>query len=660
MALGDPKLTHAQVGASPLPMSAPSTRATPADSLAPGRASGHDYIPGLDGLRAFAIAAVVLYHADVAWLPGGFLGVEIFLVISGYLITALLRSEYRRHGTVDITDFWLRRARRLLPAMWVVIFSVTLYVAYVLPDELATLRGDAIAALGYAANWVLIFDHKSYFEQVGRPSLLKHFWSLAIEQQFYLFWPGIYALVFARLPRVAASALLACAGAESALWMAALFNPELDPSRLYFGTDTRASGLLLGAALAMLRPSRTLPALSLGWRRLIEALGALSLGLLIAACFFVDEYAPQLYRGGFFGIALSTVFVVAGALLPGSALGRMLSAPPLRWLGVRSYSLYLWHFPIFMVMRPELDMPLTGWPALALRLALALACAELSYRYVETPVRNGALVRIWNQLRTYPSLVRSSLVGGWVAAIAALCVAVAAAPKVPTEAEIENMWLAQPSAVAAEAGQLTASTTPAEGDDERAALADAAAAISQPLEALVPAIAAGKNAKVLAIGDSVMLGAARYLREPGTHVVVDAVVGRQASATLQLLEEARRAKSLPPVVLIHIGNNGTFRDQQFDKMMAALSDVQKVVFVNTKVPRRWQDPNNTVLTDGVRRHRRAQLVDWHDYSRPHPEWFRHDGYHLQPSGARAYASLLRPYYANAPQTASAARVPAPM
>jgi peptidoglycan/LPS O-acetylase OafA/YrhL len=658
-----------------------------------GRTShGQSYVPGLDGLRALAIAAVVLYHADVPWMPGGFLGVEIFLVISGFLITSLLRDEYRLRGTIDITDFWLRRARRLLPAMWALIFCTALYAAYFLSDELATFRGDAIAALGYAANWVLIFDHKSYFEQAGRPSLLKHFWSLAIEQQFYLFWPGVFALVFARLPRLAASGLLLFAAGESALWMAVLFDPEVDPSRLYFGTDTRASGLLLGAALALLRPGRMFESLGQEWRAGLEALGALALGLLVAACFVVDEFEPTLYRGGFFWVALLTVMVITVVHQPGpSWLGRLLSLPPLRWLGVRSYSLYLWHFPIFMVTRPELDIALTGLPALLVRLALALFFAELSYRFVEAPVRSGALTRLWSSLLEYPAALRWSLVGGWAIAIGAVCIELASAGgRDPNAADADQLWVAKPSPVAAVSSGMivqpssssrppsasrlsvearanepallrpaplpSAATLAATRNEPGRAHGDATLATGEAATATAAAVSGRPPAparsaeKVLAVGDSVMLGAARYLREPGVQVEVDAAVGRQVSTTVELLEQARRSRSLPGVVLIHIGNNGTFRDHQFDRMMTALADVPTVVFVNTKVPRRWQDPNNLVLTEGVLRNPRVKLIDWLSYSKDHPEWFREDGYHLQPDGATAYAALLRDYYAPTPAT----------
>lgn len=638
-----------------------------------------DYVPSIDGLRAIAIAAVVLYHADVPWMPGGFIGVEVFLCISGFLITTLLGREFRRHGSVDITDFWARRARRLLPAMWAVIFSVTLYAAYFLPNELASLRGDAIAALGYAANWVLIFDHKSYFESAGRPSLLKHFWSLAIEQQFYLLWPAVFSMAIARMNRALSVSLLVLLAAASALWMGVLFNPDLDPSRLYFGTDTRASGLLLGAALALLAPNNA--TLSNLWRNVLEVAGLLALSALIVACFVVDEYDPPLYQGGFFAVAVLTSVVIAASTSPQSAIvGHVLRLEPLKWLGMRSYSLYLWHFPVFMITRPEIDIPIAGFPSLVLRIAIALACAELSYRFIEQPVRDGALGRLWAYMTRDHGPMRWMLAGAWGLSVAALCVEVGAAKAPPVEPHSDDVYVAKPKPLGAdplEAPPLTSVglSTPGKGPigaalpekparpvptstDAVAAVAAAVRGKTEPVEpgprpsqsvqltSVAPQNKApGHLTRVLAVGDSVMLGAARHLRAPGTQMTIDAVVGRQASAAVDVLEQLKSADEKPEVVLIHIGNNGTFREPQFEAMMRLLKNVPNVIFVNTKVPRRWQDPNNTVLTEGVKRHTHVQLVDWLSYSRGHPEWFRSDGYHLQPEGAEAYAGLLRPYYA---------------
>jgi peptidoglycan/LPS O-acetylase OafA/YrhL len=631
-----------------------------------------DYLPSIDGLRALAIAAVMLYHADVPWMPGGFIGVEVFLAISGFLITSLLAREFRRHGSVDITDFWARRARRLLPAMWAIIFSVTLYAAYFLPDELASLRGDAIAALGYAANWVLIFDHKSYFESAGRPSLLKHFWSLAIEQQFYLLWPGVFSMFVARIPRAVSVALLIAAAAASAAWMGVLFNPDVDPSRLYFGTDTRASGLLLGAALALLQPTAAAASRSRIVSHTLEAAGILALGALIAACFVVDEYDPPLYLGGFFAVAGLTVIVIAAATAPESAfVGHVLRLAPLRWLGVRSYSLYLWHFPIFMIMRPDLDLPFGGFPSLVLRVAVALVFSELSFRFIEQPVRDGALGRLWAYMTQDHGPLRWMLTGAWALSIAALCIEVGAAKPPPVEPSSDDVYVAKPKplgtpegfeepalaglGVNREKGSLGAAlpshaqrpnvasvaTKSSKAEPVRAPQEVVRLASVAPLPNPNPSV---RQTRVFALGDSVMLGAARHLRAPGAQLTIDAVVGRQASAAINVLEQLKNSGEKPEVVVIHIGNNGTFREPQFDEMMKLLKNVPRVVFVNTKVPRRWQDPNNAVLSAGVRKHSRVTLVDWLSFSEGHPEWFRSDGYHLQPDGAAAYATLLKPYY----------------
>src|ERR687893_4241 len=212
------------------------------------------YMPGLDGLRALAVIAVLLYHAGLSWIPGGFLGVEVFFVISGYLITAMLLAEWRVRGRVDLKAFWLRRARRLLPALYLLLLVTLAYPVVFLPGEVAGLRNDALAAFGYVTNWYLVFGQESYFEAVGRPSLLKHLWSLAVEEQFYLLWPPVLAVglsVGAKRWRQRRVLIVALAGAvTSALLMVILYRPEADPSRIYFGTDTRATGLLLGAALA--------------------------------------------------------------------------------------------------------------------------------------------------------------------------------------------------------------------------------------------------------------------------------------------------------------------------------------------------------------------------------------------------------------------------
>jgi peptidoglycan/LPS O-acetylase OafA/YrhL len=628
------------------------------------RSPALSYLPGLDGLRALAVIGVLLYHADLAWIPGGFLGVEVFFVISGYLITSLLLAEWRQQGRIDLKAFWLRRARRLLPAAVVLIVSTLAFAVVFLPQEVAGLRGDALAAFGYVTNWSLILSHKSYFESVGRPPLLRHLWSLAIEGQFYLLWPLLFAAGM-RLWRRRRTLLITLVGAAvSTALMAILYRPDVDPSRIYFGTDTRVAGLLIGAALALVwTPERLKGRAPSLW---LDVIGLGALAGLVGFCLRLDEFQPLLYRGGFALVALTTAVAIAVAVHPRARLvPGLLSQRLLRWVGLRSYSIYLWHWPVYMVTRPQLDVSLEGWPLLALRLAITGVLAELSYRYVETPFRRGALGRAWKTWRAARGARRrwldvqwGGIAGGIVALALILGMSVAAAqpPAVPDYLAVEavqisatddTLTMGNPASLTdLPIGKREApATPPAESltltpepvadapvtQDEADPIADmpsrkmllspvsgsALGSLSASASALMFAsspVSASVNTsasavRVTAIGDSVMLGA----------------VG-----------ELRRAIA--------------FSARQFDEMMQILAGARKVVILNVKVPRHWEAPNNTVLTEGVKQYPNAVLVDWRAASANKPELFWSDGLHIRPEGARIYADLIAAYV-NAPEEA---------
>jgi peptidoglycan/LPS O-acetylase OafA/YrhL len=696
-------------------------------------------MPSLDGLRALAVTAVLLYHADVAWLPGGFLGVDVFFVLSGYLITALLLAEWHTRGTIDLGGFWLRRARRLLPALFAVI-AITLTFALIwLPDEVARLRGDALAALAYVTNWYLIFKQESYFETIGRPSLFQHLWSLAVEEQFYLLWPPLLAVVLRRRGRRGAL-LLALGGAiASAALLALRYQPDVDPSRLYYGTDTRALAPLLGAALACFRPPAFVP-LRAGRAPalLIDAAALAALTGLAAACCLLDEYQSLLYQGGFVIVALLAAVLIAALVHPSAALSwRLLSSRPLRWLGTRSYAIYLWHWPIFMITRPELDLTLDGWPLLALRLVAVALLAELSYELVEAPFRAGALGQAWRGLRDAHGARRWRLGIQWSASAAlaiglavllGVAVAEARPPAAPPELAIEAVRDAplvsaatttatsepapaptvirpSPSAMAphtypahtaaalttideleldvaslkrsavwapadtrpASTATLPPAATPAPPPPSATAAPSppapeaaviAAAPTAQPSPPASPAESApvppaepppapspadappAPALRVTAIGDSVMVGAARQLRAAIGDITIDAAVARQAKTAINILQAQRDAGQLGDVVIVHMGTNGPLSARQFDQIMAVLADVRRVVFVTVKVPRRWQAPNNAVIAEGVPRYPNAVLADWYTASAGRPELFARDGVHPQRVGARLYAEVI--------------------
>ena len=671
------------------------------------------YSPGLDGLRALAVIAVLLYHADLAWIPGGFLGVEVFFVISGYLITALLLAEWRQRGRIDLKGFWMRRARRLLPALYVLLVVSLAFSVVFLPGEVARLRGDVLAAFGYVTNWYLLFGHVSYFEAVGRPSLLQHLWSLAVEEQFYLLWPPVLALVLAigasRLRRRRALTVALAGAVASAVAMALLYAPGVDPSRIYYGTDTRSTGLLCGAAVAFLwlpddkyRPSETRHhRLELatrgrfrrrwGWTAplLLDVVGFAALGALVWFCLNLGEFRPLLYEGGFALVALATVVTIMAVVHPYSFMGaRVLGSAPLRWIGVRSYGIYLWHWPVFMVTRPDLDVPIEGLPLLALRLSVTVLLADLSYRFVETPIRRGALGCAWRTLREAQGPRRWQLRLQWAGALvpilascALLGVAVAQAkpPEKPSYlASMKSVHTVEQSnhtssitgednlekdgsslqqddrgiqdAKTGDENAGDVSSTANEGAQDEKSSADGAALEMKAEESAKETSDSGRtgpsefSGSVSAIGDSVMLGAVGGLQKDIRGLrVVDAEVGLQVYAAIDILKSRRASGQLGDVEIVHLGNNGTFTKGQFDQIMRVLSGVNRVVFVNVKVPRPWEDPNNEVIAEGVKRHPKAVLVDWHSVSSDRPELFYRDGYHLRPKGQRIYADLVSSY-----------------
>ncbi|MFN2252476.1 MAG: acyltransferase family protein, partial [Anaerolineae bacterium] len=383
------------------------------------------YMPGLDGLRAVAVIAVLLYHADLMWIPGGFLGVEVFFVISGYLITSLLLREHERTDTVGFRAFWGRRARRLLPALFALLLGTAVYVALFLPQEVARLRGDYAAAFTYVTNWYLILKQESYFEAMGRPSLLKHLWSLAVEEQFYIIWPVLFAGGMALLKRRGFLLAIVAAALGSTALMWALYEPLTDPSRVYYGTDTRAAGLLVGAALAFVWQPWRVHDSDLGSARLraIDLVGTVGLAVVVALFLLVSEYGDFLYRGGFLVLSVATAGLIAATVHPAAWVGRVMGVAPLRWIGLRSYSIYLWHWPVFVVTRPGIDVQLYGWQSLALRLAATVVLADLSYRLVEGPFRRRDIDRWTAALRSRLSRAPTGPAVEW-AMLAAVPVAV--------------------------------------------------------------------------------------------------------------------------------------------------------------------------------------------------------------------------------------------
>ncbi|CAB5039103.1 unannotated protein [freshwater metagenome] len=584
-----------------------------------GRTSGEmGYLPGLDGIRAIAVLGVLLYHADLGFLPGGFLGVDVFFVLSGFLITTLLLEQFQRTGTINFKTFYLGRVRRLFPALIALLIVVAIACSFFYQDAARKTASDILASTFYVNNWWYIVADQSYFDFIARPPLLKHLWSLAIEEQFYFVWPVVAYFLMRTWHRrgvLIASTALAIA---STAWMFYLSTqhgyPELaDPSRVYFGTDSHAMGLLVGAALASVwRPGRVKAAMNRTGKDLITASGVLALLGLLAFYLYVGEFTPWLYRGGFLLVALVAAGLIIAATHPGTLFGKVLGTQPWRYIGQRSYGLYLWHWPIFAVTRPEVDTSLEGLPLLVLRLALTFAIAELSYRYLEMPIRRGAIGRLKKQLTHSDHVGTTTSPTLWIKSIA-----------LGTLAVIAFSWVSISLISAAQNSKPAADVVAAIGTEKRVRI-----------DGLV-------RPAVTSIGDSVMLGARSTLKKVLPGLAVDAAVSRFPGGFLGPMRRYEKKGALSPVVVIHPGTNGTLTESMMRTILNIVATHPRVVVVNNNMPRSWRDSNNDAIWNVVPEYPNTVVANWRGASKDHPEYFVSDHVHLTLKGARAYAALIK-------------------
>lgn len=626
-----------------------------------GRRAGEmGYLPGLDGVRALAVIGVLLYHADLTWVSGGFLGVDVFFVLSGFLITTLILEEYDRSGGLAFARFYLGRARRLLPALILVLVVVAVAAAVVYRDVAAQVRADTVASVFYVNNWWYVLNEQSYFEFIGRPPLLKHLWSLAVEEQFYLIWPAVAFLVMRKAGRPGVRWVAIALAVLSTAWMVWLsmangYPEYADPSRAYFGTDTHAMGLLIGAALATFwRPGRLPTSVPRGGVSILTGTGIAALLAVVWFFLFVGEFTAWMYRGGFLALALVVALLIALATHPAAPLGPWMGSQPWRYVGQRSYGLYLWHWPIFMVTRPGADVPLDGVPLLVVRLALTFVVAEASFRFVEMPIRRGAIDRWVTAWRTSTGAERrrrsrrgGAVIGTAAAGIVALGLVLAAVPS-PTAAAglapdvAEAMGLADggPTEVTlddpATPGPATGPATAA--PDPRATPGPSAS--PGPSEAATGAPAASRGT-ISALGDSVMLGARSTLVDVIPGARVDAAVSRFPGAFVGRIKKLRAQDKLTDIVVLHAATNGVLPADMLREMLDLLSGYGRVVVVNASVPRSWEGPNNDAIAEVVPEYPNAVIADWNAASRGKPEYFVSDGVHLTKAGAKAYATLIK-------------------
>ena len=566
------------------------------------------YLPGIDALRALAVIAVFFYHANVSWMPGGFLGVDVFFVISGYLITSLLLREFRRGGAIHLGRFWLRRALRLLPAVGVLI-AVTMIAAAILePDRIDAFRDDALASLFYFANWHFIFGHVSYFEQFQAPSPFTHLWSLSVEEQFYLFWPLVFAAgmkLFGR-GRLLLGVLAGALGSVVLAWI--LFDPGADASRVYYGTDTHAVGLLLGVGLALFWSPTELRRRSTGplVGPILDVVGVLALAYLVLSFVHVHDYDLALWHGGYLWLALVTALLVAVLVHPAARLGGLLGQAPVLWLGLRSYSFYLWHWPVLAFTRPGVDVDLPKGVLIPLQLAFVLVLADLSYRFVELPFRGRGK--------------RPALPENWLrVARPALLVSVVAVVALVGWSGLFDGDGGKPDAAAASTKTFARVK---------------AAPAKRPLPP------ARHPPRIVALGDSVMIGAASNLAARlGPGFSMNAKVGRQASEFVEIVQQLKREGHHPNAMIVQMGNNGPLYGEDMEAIQKATSDVGQLFLINDHAPVSWIDESNQALAEAGHDWPHTTVIDWAAVAAEN-ENLLWDGIHLKPAAAGLYARLV--------------------
>lgn len=648
---------------------------------------GRRYVPGIDGLRALSVLAVIAYHLNLNWAEGGLLGVGIFFVISGYLITDQIINQWERHRRLNLLDFWVRRARRLLPAMIVMLFVVAIWLLIIEPSRLFGLKGDFMSSLFYFNNWWLIFHNVSYFESFGPPSPIGHLWSLSIEGQFYILWPIVLIIVMkiARQRGRLIAWILTCA-AVSALAMALIYVPGTDPSRVYYGTDTRVFALLIGAALAIAWPSQKLnDKVSEPAQRMLDIVGGLGLVLLLVLFNQVNEFDDLLYRGGFLIISLIAAVVIAVLAHPASRLGAIVGCKPLRWIGVRSYSLYIWHFPVVILSSPNVNTEESGMLRIIIQVAVSFLLASLSYKYVEEPIRRGSFKETWKNISVKR---RGGIRPGFLMAIIAVILIPIACkgyllnagsdtPAIESaDLQYEQQQLQQQEQQlqqqeqqdtgikddpmdhkpidksATDKSSIPAMATATSKPDVKKPETKVEATnsgvdkpeseLSKPVpEEKEPVAEKSQSGKdVTAIGDSVILDVAPYLTEKLPGIVIEGKIGRQMVKAQEVVDQLKAQGRLGKKVIIELGTNGSFSSKQLRSLLDSLSDAEQILLVNTRVPRKWENNVNHNISKVSSEYSNTTVVDWYSASEGKDNYFYEDGVHLKPEGSKFYASLL--------------------
>ncbi len=574
---------------------------------------GIQHIPAIDGLRAIAVTAVIFYHLGFQWIPGGFLGVDLFFVISGYVITRLLLDSIARSGGLDLRGFYKARARRLLPPLVFMIVVTAFYISIWAQDSVKRFLTDTPFSLSGLMNWWLVVKEQDYFEAIGRPPLLQHTWSLAVETQFYLVWPVLLLIILKRFGKkvipVAALAIALISG--TALFLVSLqLDASSSVSHVYFGTDTHSIGLFLGAALAVSWiPQNFKSEVSNKAQNFIDFIGVFGLVGILGSFLLIDESSPTAYKIAFPLAAIFGAAIITSIVHPASRFAPILQNRVLLWIGERSYAIYLWHWVVFQITRPRVDIDGQDWALIALRILVVLALADISLKLVELPIRSGKVEYWLKGMKYRTASVRKRQKLAVISSISVLVLSLSALSSVA----------------------VVASNRAAQDFQESL---QSEVVITPPVSEV-----ADRAETIWLTGDSVILGIRTALSEIRPLLVVNARVGRAAP---ELLQEMIRdlEKAAGSTVVMDLGNNDLLTEDTVRAIFELAKESPRIVVVNTAVPRPYRDANNELVAELAAQYANVKIIDWNSLSDGHPEYFAPDGVHLVPTGVRAYVMAI--------------------
>jgi peptidoglycan/LPS O-acetylase OafA/YrhL len=571
-------------------------------------AKANHYIAPIDGLRAIAVIAVLLYHLGVKQIPGGFLGVDLFFAISGYVITRLILDSIETANALDLRQFYFARVRRLLPALLFVLGITLVAVALFAPDAIHRVISDLPYVLTGSNNWHLVALHQDYFQSAGRPPLLQHTWSLSVETQFYLVWPIALYLIWRKFGK-ANIARIALAIAFSSALALFIFSLQADSasvgriSHIYFGTDTHSLGLFLGSALAVSWVPRNLTAnISQRAQDFIDGIGLFGFFGLLCTFLFISESNPTAYKLAFPLAALFSCASITSLVHPASRFAPVLSWRPLLWIGQRSYGIYLWHWIVFQMTRPSVDLAAGSAFALDIaRILLVLALSDISLRYIEVPFRRGKIQNWFRGMKYRTPIIRKR----------------------------------QQVFVSAVLGVIIVMTG---GATATAYYRDAHAPKIKKSELNLVEKSVTKEG-IWLTGDSIILGARYKLEQQYPLALVNARVGRQIEELIAAVT-ADQSQVTKNTVVMDVGNNNRITRESLIMLLDLVKNQPHVILLNTSVPRGWKDANNALINEVVPQYPNMTLIDWANISNNHPEFFAPDGVHLNDNGSDVYVAAI--------------------